>query len=118
ALEALACQNAELIELLRAESGLAVEEFLADGGAAANDLLLQLSADFARARVRRPASVAATARGAALLAGLGAGVWSDPEQPAGLRDGTREFLPTLDEPARSARLADWRAAVARARTRT
>ena len=60
----------------------------------------------------------ATARGAALLAGLGAGLWSDPAQPAGLRDGQREFPPSLAEPERAARLAGWREAVARVRTRT
>jgi len=116
ALEALAFQNAELIELLRAESGLPVEELLADGGAAANDLLLELQASFARVRVRRPANVAATARGAALLAGLGAGLWADPGVPAGLRDGLSEFAPALPEAERVARLSGWRAAVARVRS--
>jgi glycerol kinase len=116
ALEALAFQNAELVELLRAESGLAVRELLADGGAAANDLLLQLSADFASARVRRPASTAATARGAALLAGLGAGLWSDPAEPAGLRDEVRDFAPELEPAERARRLGAWNAAVARVKS--
>jgi len=116
ALEALALQNAELIECLRADSGLAVDELLADGGAAANDLLLELQADLAHTRVQRPATVAATARGAALLAGLGAGLWRDPGAPAGLRDGLREFRPRLAAPERAARLAAWREAVARIRS--
>lgn len=116
ALEALALQNAELIECLRADSGLAVEELLADGGAAANDLLLELQADLAHTRVLRPASVAATARGAALLAGLGAGLWRDPGAPAGLRDGLTEFRPRLAARERAARLAAWSDAVARVRS--
>ena len=116
ALEALAFQNAELIECLRADSGLSVAELLADGGAAANDLLLELQADLAATRVLRPASVAATARGAALLAGLGAGLWKDPGVPAGLRDGLTEFRPHLAGPERAARLAAWSDAVARVRS--
>ena len=116
ALEALAFQNAELIECLRADSGLAVEELLADGGAAANDLLLELQADLACTRVKRPATVAATARGAALLAGLGAGLWSDPGAPAGLRDGLTEFRPRLAASERAARLSAWSEAVARVRS--
>ena len=116
ALEAIALQNAELIEVLREESGLAIDQLLADGGAARNDLLLQLQADFAGARVRRPASVEATARGAAALAGLGAGFWDDPGRPdAG--DTSVSFEPRIDDAEREARLAVWRDAVGRVLTR-
>jgi glycerol kinase len=116
ALEAMAFQASELIELLRSESGLAVAECLADGGAAENDLLLQLQADLGGVRVRRPANLAATARGAAALAGLGAGLWSDPVTPAALRDGVTEFAPGLDAKERRERLRDWRRAVRRVRS--
>jgi glycerol kinase len=116
ALEAIALQNAELIELLRAESGLEVAEVLADGGAAANDLLMQLSADFAGARFRRPVDVEATARGAAALAGLAAGLWSDLADAGALRERPQEFEPSLSERARAACQAEWRAAVKRVRT--
>lgn len=116
ALEAMAFQNAELIEILRAESGLAIEECLADGGAAENELLLELQADLAGVRVRRPTNLAATARGAAALAGLGIGLWRDPSVPAALRDDVREFRPALAAPQRVARLSGWRAAVARVRS--
>jgi glycerol kinase len=116
ALEALAFQNAELIECLRADSGLAVAECLADGGAAENGLLLQLQADLAVVRVLRPANLAATARGAAALAGLGSGLLGDPGQPAALRDDVREFRPALDAATRARRMDEWRRAVARVRT--
>jgi glycerol kinase len=116
ALEAMAFQNAELIEVLRAESGLAVAELAADGGAAENGLLMQLQADFAGACVRRPGNLAATARGAAMLAGLGIGLWRDPATPAGFRDGSADFAPALAEAERRARLAAWRRAVARVRS--
>ena len=117
ALESLAFQNAELIELLRAESGLAVDVLLADGGAAENDLLLQLQADLAGVCVRRPADLAATARGAAALAGLGVGLWSDPAQPAGLRDGSVDFQPGPPAKERKSRMAAWKRAVRRVRSR-
>jgi glycerol kinase len=118
ALEALAFQNAELIDCLRADSGLDIGDCLVDGGAAENDLLMQLQADFAGLCVRRPANLAATARGAAALAGLGVGLWRDPSEPAALLDDVREFAPKLAESERGMRLADWRAAVARVRSRS
>ncbi len=117
ALEAMAFQNAELVELLRTESGLAVELLLADGGAAENDLLMQLQADLAGVRVRRPADLAATARGAAALAGLGHGLWNDPDQPAGLRDGSVDFDAQVGVRERAQRMRDWKSAVQRVRTR-
>ena len=73
ALEAIAFQNAELVELLREESGLPIDRLLADGGATRNDLLMQLQADLAGLDVVRPSEVEATARGAAALAAAGAG---------------------------------------------
>ncbi|MCZ6598019.1 MAG: glycerol kinase GlpK [Planctomycetota bacterium] len=117
ALEAIALQNAELIEILRAESGLGLEVLLADGGAAQNDLLMQLQADFAGARVLRPSCVEATARGVAALAGLGLGLWSDPAAAAGFEEERTEFAPALSAEERAERLGSWRAAVGRVLTR-
>lgn len=116
ALEAMAFQNGDLIELLRAESGLPIEVLLADGGAAENDLLMQQQADLAAVRVRRPGNLAATARGAAALAGLGIGLWRTPDEPAGLRDGSVDFEPVLEPAGRAQRLAGWRDAVQRVRS--
>ena len=113
ALEGMALQNVELIELLRKESGLPLETLLADGGAAANDLLMQLQADLAGVTVLRPPSVEATARGAALLAGLGIGLWDDPSRPQGLRGEPERFLCRMDPQERTQRLGAWRGAVAR-----
>ena len=115
-LEAMAFQNAELIDLFRAESGLAIESVLADGGAAANDLLLALQADLAGAEVRRPPSVEATARGAALLAGLGIGLWEDPGEARELAATPDTFRPGPEADSRAVRLAEWRRAVARVRS--
>jgi glycerol kinase len=116
ALEAMAFQNCELIGLLREESALAIGECLVDGGAAENDLLLELQADLAGLCVRRPASTAATARGAALLAGLGAGVLTDPGAVRGLADDAVEFAPRLKAAHRNQRLREWKRAVRRVRS--
>ena len=116
ALESIAFQNAELIDALREESGLEITALRADGGATSNDLLMQLQADLAQVQVLRPQSIEATARGAALLAGLGVGLWRDPSEPAGLRDEATAFEPSIDAAEATARLADWRRAVARVRS--
>jgi glycerol kinase len=116
ALEAIALQCAEIVELLRADTGLAIDELLVDGGAAANDLLLSLQADAAGLTVIRPSQVEATARGAAALAGLGVGLWQNPDAvlaPAGESD---RFSPQLDGAGRDEWLARWKAAVVRVRS--
>lgn len=115
ALEAIALQNAELIELARNEGGLDVQDLVVDGGAATNDLLMQMQADFSGARILRPADVEATARGAAVLAGLGAGLWARADQvplPA-----LEVFEPRLGPAERARRLEHWRAALARTLSR-
>lgn len=115
ALEGIAFQNAELIELLRAESGLPLDEVRVDGGAAANDLLMELQADLAGIRVLRPDELEATARGAAILAGLGAGVWGGAGEVPALP--TRAFEPRIPAEERTARRAGWDEAVSRTRSR-
>lgn len=116
ALESIALQNAELIEVLRSETGLSVDSMRADGGATHNDLLMQMQADLSGARVVRSANVEATARGAAALAGLGVGLWSDPAAAAGFTEDAAEFEPALDAAERERRMSDWKGAVARVRT--
>ncbi|QDV03540.1 FGGY family carbohydrate kinase [Engelhardtia mirabilis] len=113
-LEAIAFQNAELIELLRAETAAPINEVRVDGGASANDLLMQMQADLAGIAVLRPSEVEATARGAALLAGLGAGVWPDASSLPTLPFD--RFEPALSAPERASRMAGWKAAVARVLT--
>lgn len=115
-LEAIALQNAELIEILREDSGLPLDTLLADGGAATNDLLLQLQADFAGLEVVRPSDVEATARGAAALAGVGIGLWRDPGEAGAFRDSPARFPAAPIDPPRAVRLEAWRAAVARVRS--
>ena len=116
ALEAIAFQCAEVVEVLRAETGLAVDSLLVDGGASANDFLLQCQADFAGLEIVRPKDVETTARGAAGLAGVGAGLWADPAEAAAFGEEDARFRPGLPAPEREARLDAWRAAVARVLT--
>jgi len=75
ALEAIALQNAEVIEAMRADSGIAMRELRVDGGACRNDLLMQLQADVTGLRVIRSRVAETTALGAAYLAGLATGFW-------------------------------------------
>jgi glycerol kinase len=116
-LEAIAFRCAELIELFRAEGGTALDELRVDGGASANGFLMQTQADLSGVTVVRPGDVESTARGAALLAGVGAGVVRDPAALPFLTQPAARFEPALDAPGRARRMAEWRAAVARVLTR-
>ena len=116
ALEGIAFQCAEVVELLRAETGLAVEELAVDGGASANGFLMETQADLAGLTVVRPSDIETTARGAAALAGVGVGLLPDPGVAAAFRAPSDRFPARLAEGQRRARLAEWRAAVARVLT--
>ncbi|MFT4541310.1 MAG: glycerol kinase [Planctomycetota bacterium] len=116
ALDSIAFQCTELIELLRKETGLKLERLRVDGGASANGYLMQRQADLAKLAIERPVEVEATARGAASLAGLGVGIWPDPGDVSVGRSGRMRYVASLDEERRTAELAGWRAAVARVRT--
>ena len=111
ALEAIAFQCAEVLGLMRSESGLPVEELLVDGGAASNDLLLELQADLADVSVVRPEELETTARGAAALAGVAAGLWADPGDAAAFRSGARRFEPQMEADDRDRECARWARAV-------
>jgi glycerol kinase len=86
-----------------------------DGGAAANDLLMQLQADLAGVPVVRPRVQETTALGAAYLAGLATGVWKDTSEIAARWQVDRTFEPTLDPAHAAARRARWNRAVERAK---
>jgi glycerol kinase len=115
ALEAIAFQSAELLEAMAADAGIALTELRVDGGAAANDLLMQTQADFLGVPVVRPRIIETTALGAAYLAGLAVGFWKDEAEVAALWLRDRVFEPRLTRDAAAARLAEWRRAVERAR---
>ena len=114
-LEAIAFQSAELLEAMTADSGIAATELRVDGGASASDLLMQMQADLLGVPVVRPRVTETTALGAAYLAGLATGFWSDDAEIAALWARERVFEPSIGRDAAAQRIAEWRRAVARAR---
>jgi glycerol kinase len=117
ALEAIAHQTCDLVAALEAGGAPRLIALRADGGAARNDLLLQLQADLLGRPVERAALPETTALGAALLAGRAAGVWSSDEELAAIVGVGARFEPRAPESWRAAERARWAEAVARTRSR-
>ena len=113
-LEGIALQNVEILQAMIADSNHHLVQLKVDGGASANNLLMQMQADFLGCRIIRPEMVETTALGAAFLAGLGAGVWQDFDDIARAWKMDREFQPSIDEKERSRVLGRWREAVKKA----
>jgi glycerol kinase len=113
-LEGIALQNCDIVTAMARDSGRALASFRVDGGAAANDLLMQLQADVLGVAISRPRVVETTALGAAFLAGLGAGVWGSRADIARVWQEERRFTPAADRAVASALVARWDRAVARA----
>ena len=110
ALEAIAYQSADVLEAMSRDSSTRLNVLHVDGGASANDFLMQFQADILGTRVQRPAVIESTALGAAMLAGRAVGLWSD-EQLRGLGESEREFAPNMDEATRRHLLRQWHRAV-------
>jgi glycerol kinase len=112
ALEAIALQNVDLVTAMQADAGIAINHLRVDGGAAANDLLMQIEADLMGLQIFRPEMVESTALGAAKLAALGVGL--PPAEKGGETARMRMFTPSMPADRREAMLASWAAAVAKA----
>jgi glycerol kinase len=115
ALEAIAYQTADVIAAMERDAGVPLKELRVDGGASANDFLMQFQADVLGVPVIRPAVTETTALGAAYLAGLQVGYWKDVETVSRQWRQDRRFDPEMEAPRRSALLGRWKAAVARSR---
>jgi glycerol kinase len=115
ALEAIAYQTRDVVECIREDSGLALETLRVDGGACQNDFLMQFQADLLGAPVYRPPLLEVTAKGAALLAGLGVGFWPDAGELDAQTTGGRRFEPRMPAERREELYAGWKRAVERAR---
>ncbi|MDY7227796.1 glycerol kinase GlpK [Hyalangium rubrum] len=113
-LEGIALQIHDLADAMRHDSGRPIPAFKVDGGAAANNLLMQYQADVLNTPVVRPRNLETTSLGAAFLGGLGAGVWSSPEAIRGAWKAERTFKPKMKPPVRERHLAKWKRAVERA----
>ncbi len=115
ALESIAFQSAELLEGMQKDSGQRLRELRVDGGAAANDLLMQFQADLLGVPVARPKVLETTALGAAYLAGLTVALWKSREEVASHWQLDRRFEPSMSRDEAAAKMARWREAVARSR---
>jgi len=115
ALESIAFQSAELLEAMQKDSGEKLTELRVDGGAAANDLLMQFQADLLGVPVARPKVLETTALGAAYLAGLTVNLWKSREELASQWQLERRFEPRMSRDEAQAKMARWREAVGRAR---
>lgn len=115
ALEAMAYQTRDVVERMTAATGMTVPRMRVDGGAAVNNLLMQLQSDIVQVPVQRARIVETTALGAAYLAGLAVGYWESQEQIAALWQADATYTPHMPA-SQSARLyRGWQAAVQRAK---
>lgn len=110
-LDSIVYQVSDVLRAMEADSGISLEGLKVDGGAAANNYLMQTQADISNAPVLRPKCVETTATGAAYLAGLAVGFWKDLADIKANWAVDREFSPTLSPSARNERLAGWERAV-------
>jgi glycerol kinase len=116
-LESLAYQSYDVIRTMQGDSGMRLSSLKVDGGASANDFLVQFQADLLGCPVVRPKLVETTALGAAYLAGLATGYWDGLDQIRANWACDRQFEPTMQPAQRDALLAGWSDAVARTRSR-
>jgi glycerol kinase len=113
-LEGIALQNVDILRAMERDAGRSLTMLKVDGGAAANDLLMQFQSDVLGVAIARPELVESTALGAAFLAGLGTGVWKDLDTVRATWREQRRFQPTADRAWVDEHLARWNAAVAKA----
>ncbi|HTS19286.1 MAG TPA: glycerol kinase GlpK [Verrucomicrobiae bacterium] len=116
ALEAIAYQTRDVVDIMGAELGRPVHKLQVDGGACANNFLMQFQADVLGVPVERSAVIETTALGAAGLAGLASGVWSNPADFITHRRVERVFAPKMSTETRESLYAKWKEAVSRARS--
>lgn len=111
-LDALAYQTKDVVRAMEEDSGIHLSKLRVDGGAVANNLLMQFQSDILGVPVERPVVIETTALGAAYLAGLATGFWADRGQIAQNWQVEREFDPMMDEGRREGLYAGWKRAVA------
>lgn len=114
ALEAIAYQSADVISAMAADSSMKSGVLRVDGGASANNFLMQFQADILGVHVLRPKVIETTAMGAAMLAGRAVGLWTDAQLGA-LQEPDREFAPNMDDATRARLLSQWQRAIERSR---
>ncbi|OGQ78398.1 MAG: glycerol kinase [Deltaproteobacteria bacterium RIFOXYA12_FULL_58_15] len=114
ALEGIAFQISDLLEAMRRDSGSAISQLRVDGGACANEMLMQFQADLLGIEIHRPRVLETTALGAAYLAALAIGMFADLQDIASAWNLEKSYAPTMTQEAVTAKLAEWHQAVAKA----
>lgn len=114
-LESIAFQVADVLDAMRSDSGVSIKELRVDGGAAANNLLMQFQADILQVPVVRPQIIETTALGAAYLAGLATGYWKNIDELRQVWQAERVFTPKMPREEVSRRRAHWHRALDRAK---
>ncbi len=112
-LESIAYQSRDVLDVMEKDSGVAISELRVDGGAAVNNFLMQFQSDILGIPVVRPEVTETTARGAAFLAGLEAGVWKDKRDLEQIWKEEKKFIPKMDNRLRDEKYKLWQKAVSR-----
>ena len=110
-LESIALQVCDVIDAMKADAGMEVKSLKVDGGASANNFLMQFQSDMLDVPVRRPSCIETTAMGAAYLAGLAVGYWKNKEDVISNQSLDREFTPQITPEEREAKRKGWNKAV-------
>ena len=110
-LESLAYQSYDILRAMEKDTGMKINDLRVDGGACANDFLMQFQSDLMKRNVIRPNCIETTAMGAAYLAGLAVGYWENTEEIRSNWAVSREFEPSMDEELRLKKLHGWHKAV-------
>lgn len=111
ALESIAYQTMDVLKAMEADASISIRELRVDGGATANDLLMQFQSDMLNTKVVRPSITETTALGAAYLAGLAVGYWKDTDEITELWQVDKEFQPLMSEAQRNHLTRGWNRAV-------
>mgnify|MGYP001074082515 CR=1 FL=1 len=114
ALESIAYQSRDVIDAMEQDTGIKLRELKVDGGACANNFLMQFQADICKTVIKRPVIRETTSLGAAYLAGLAVGVWHSTDEIRSTWTLDREFVPTMPDNERKQNLDGWTKAVGRA----
>ena len=114
ALEAMTYQTYDVLKAMEVEAGFSINNLAVDGGAAANDFLMQFQADILDSSVTRPENIESTSLGVAYMAGLKNGFWEDSKELEGIRSIEKEFTSAMTEGKRNSLLAGWRKALKQA----
>jgi glycerol kinase len=115
AVESIAYQTRDVLKAMEADAGLPIKELRVDGGATANNLLMQFQADLLNCKVIRPEITETTALGAAYLAGLAVGFWESVDSIQRLWKSEREFIPAMNKDQMNEKIKEWERAIHAAR---